>query len=988
MERIVDEEWQEAVEYYADELGEEDLTHLHRYESVQHLIEEIDRMCRPEDIGRKAAFYLKRFPPQITCINAALQIAFGGSDLPRSIATYWGAIHLMLVLAARSEVMLISITKLWTSFASTLQVFDSYKIYIAQSKALQMAVFHILRDFFIATVAAIVTIKSIPTHIERGALEQNNSWVQLKITYDSLMRDLTRTIQVIKDSSKGMKAIVATQENTTKDQAVDVVFRKSIASYENNTGIPTTQDAVDAPKEYYYVPFKPNTNFFGREELLSSIEEKLAPGPNAIRSLAIWGTAGVGKTQIALEFAHRQHLKGVKCILWISSEHDSESAKSFTQIANLLNFKGATTSKGHEQNRLLVLHWLQQTKESWLLIYDNIEDHDILQGAMPSCGSGSILLTCRSPILASSVADQQLEIPCLTEIEGSALMLKELGLEKPTEKDRKLSCEFSKELGGLSLAVNLMARHMRVRQRSIVEFLPYYREHRYRLHRNPVQGKLNLYYNRNLESLWSISFKELDGTAFHVFQVLCMLAPDQIPEMILYHQAVIRSHLPSDERNLQAVDPEDLEDILLKLVHLSLIRRNSNTKMISVHRLVQIAFRQHDGNQAQAETFARVCHILHEFFPQQKKGFALFNHWRACESLLEHVQTLCERYKELCKTTQLRYLEDFCYLLSDCGRYLCEIGRYSVAKKVVQVGFDHCNMYGTTVSLPFSNLCTDMGAILNEQAHDHAALQSFSTALAIREKLLPADDSEIANAMSNCAVALMGTGRNLETALKWLLCALRIDESKPWEIKRKVLHLRHFNLCFAYKSLEMWAKFTEHLDKAVMYVKEEFGQDSRYLVVANNHLADLRRREGDIEGAYNLCKQAKEIAEKEVATSPWVSTSIYKMGYMRLLQARPEDSVNLLETALRITRLNEREKGDQGDSARVLDKLARAYAMKGDSERSSKARIEADNIYTSLMSSGLYSPVGDEEQKWEFLVCHQFPIKYSPTLVEVFKDRN
>lgn len=58
----------------------------------------------------------------------------------------------------------------------------------------------------------------------------------------------------------------------------------------------------------------------------------------------------------------------------------------------------------------------------------------------------------------------------------------------------------------------------------------------------------------------------------------------------------------------------------------------------------------------------------------------------------------------------------------------------------------------------------------------------------------------------------------------------------------------------------------------------------------NNYLSDLRRREGDLTEAYDLCERAKEIAEKEIATGPWVSVSIYKMGHIRLLQNRLDEA--------------------------------------------------------------------------------------------------
>ncbi|KAG4437655.1 hypothetical protein IFR05_006866 [Cadophora sp. M221] len=96
------------------------------------------------------------------------------------------------------------------------------------------------------------------------------------------------------------------------------------------------------------------------------------------------------------------------------------------------------------------------------------------------------------------------------------------------------------------------------------------------------------------------------------------------------------------------------------------------------------------------------------------------------------------------------------------------------------------------------------------------------------------------------------------------------------------------------------------------------------------------------------------------------------MGNLRLLQERPEEALDLLEKALKITRINEREKNDQGDSARVLDKLAKTYEMLAHPMKSKEARTEADTIYATLTTSGLYDPIGSEDEKWEFLTCIKF----------------
>lgn len=82
-----------------------------------------------------------------------------------------------------------------------------------------------------------------------------------------------------------------------------------------------------------------------------------------IPSVALWATVGMGKTQIALEYAYREREDGLQAVLWIDAENESEYLDAFNQVANAMELPGAADPKGHEQNRLLVIRWLQETSE-------------------------------------------------------------------------------------------------------------------------------------------------------------------------------------------------------------------------------------------------------------------------------------------------------------------------------------------------------------------------------------------------------------------------------------------------------------------------------------------------------------------------------------------------------------------------------------------------------------------------------------------------
>lgn len=113
----------------------------------------------------------------------------------------------------------------------------------------------------------------------------------------------------------------------------------------------------------HMLPAARNRRFFGRAELLDRIDGELisAQGEDGVRSVALYGIGGVGKTQVALAYAYLK-LKHFDAIFWISAETDVVLKQSFSRIALNLKLPNARP-QNHEENLLLVLSWLNQTSK-------------------------------------------------------------------------------------------------------------------------------------------------------------------------------------------------------------------------------------------------------------------------------------------------------------------------------------------------------------------------------------------------------------------------------------------------------------------------------------------------------------------------------------------------------------------------------------------------------------------------------------------------
>jgi hypothetical protein len=107
--------------------------------------------------------------------------------------------------------------------------------------------------------------------------------------------------------------------------------------------------------------------FFDRADVIIQMDRFFASQDAdlipSLRSLALYGLGGVGKSSVALRYAETRLSRGdIDAIFWVSSEKDVSIRQGFTDIAMRLKLPDAQL-KDHDENRTLVLSWLQHTSE-------------------------------------------------------------------------------------------------------------------------------------------------------------------------------------------------------------------------------------------------------------------------------------------------------------------------------------------------------------------------------------------------------------------------------------------------------------------------------------------------------------------------------------------------------------------------------------------------------------------------------------------------
>lgn len=107
-----------------------------------------------------------------------------------------------------------------------------------------------------------------------------------------------------------------------------------------------------------------NNSFFGRQKELEKIAHELCPASERA-SVGLYGVPGSGKSQLALEYAHRKSEdKTYDAVLWVSADTEVKLSESFGAISKGLGILGGHAQSDHKLQRQALLQWFVKTSKS------------------------------------------------------------------------------------------------------------------------------------------------------------------------------------------------------------------------------------------------------------------------------------------------------------------------------------------------------------------------------------------------------------------------------------------------------------------------------------------------------------------------------------------------------------------------------------------------------------------------------------------------
>jgi tetratricopeptide (TPR) repeat protein/transcriptional regulator with XRE-family HTH domain len=643
------------------------------------------------------------------------------------------------------------------------------------------------------------------------------------------------------------------------------------------------------------VPHQRNPYFTGREALLQQIHEALNKKHAMMQAYALCGLGGIGKTQTVLEYSYRYYDE-YQAIFWVKADTYENLMSDFLSLAILLNL-----SERDAQDQAVTLaaikRWLRE-HEAWLLF--------LLRRASLVPPDGTL----------EAVSDVHLDI----------------------------AVEIVRELGGLPLALDQAGAYIDEVSSSLHEYaMLFYKQRNALLKR---RGGLTTDHPEPVATTWSLSFERVEQTdtvAADVLRLCAFLDPDAIPEEIFTEGASKAcqslSSLTSNVLRLhQAIE------VLRKF---SLIHRNPDTKILTIHRLVQANIQDAMDQEAPRLWTERAILAVNGTFPAE----VTVTLWPQCQRLLPHVQMiaiLTDLYK-------LDLLEA-ATLFNQAGYYLRERALYTEAESLYQralaIREQVCGSWHPDTAQVIYNL-----ARLHFDLGQYAVCEGlYQQALAIRERTLPPNDLSIALSLNSLAFMYYVWGVRYDEAEKLFERALPIFDQAIGVDHPKTSHCLS-NLALLYATQGKYSE-AENLLLRVQAIRDKsLGPTHLDTARSLQNLAWLYIEQGKqekYEQAKRLLEQSLEIREYLLGSEhPQTAISLHHLALLCDAQEKYGEADQLYQRVLAI-----RRKMMGKDNPRVLlTEKHYATLLRKMGRREEAVQLEVHRTTDSFSYAYCYSPI-------------------------------
>jgi tetratricopeptide (TPR) repeat protein len=559
---------------------------------------------------------------------------------------------------------------------------------------------------------------------------------------------------------------------------------------------------------------------------------------------AIAGMGGVGKTELALQYALQSlpEQKYIGGICWLNAR----SSDVGTQIVSFARtYLKLQLPDGLELPNQVAYCWRNWRMGDVLVVLDDVTKYeDVKPFLPPSDPRFKVLMTTR---LQLSKPIKRLDLHVLTSKAALDMLRSYIGDER-VNRQLNVAEKLCKWLGYLPLGLELVGRYLaRKADLSLEEMLVRLQEKRLeQLALKKPKSEAQMTAKEGVQSAFELSWQELDESAKQLGLCLSLFAVAPIPWKLV-------------ELCLPDIDSEELEEIRdYGLVNLNLVMAKGE-KTYQLHELIREFFQDKREKSAEAEELKRgFCQVMVAVAKDIPETPTLED-IAAVRLTIPHIaeavttQTDCLNDEDL-----IKHFVGLARFYEGQEDYDEALPWYEQRLSLIQgrLGEDH----------PFvATRLNNLAFLYYSQGRYEEAEPLLLQALKLYKRLLGDNHPDVATCLNNLAFLYYFQGR-YEKAEPLFVQAL--------ELKKRLLGEDHpdvatslNNLAFLYYFQGRYEKAEPLFVQALKLRKRLLGEDHLYVELSLNNLAYLYKSQGRYTEAEPLYEQALEIAERRLGTN-------------------------------------------------------------------------------------------------------------------------
>jgi tetratricopeptide (TPR) repeat protein len=724
------------------------------------------------------------------------------------------------------------------------------------------------------------------------------------------LRHLNLPVEAIAFETTGPPLIELLRELSTLPDATPVIQRHSTISPVPKTLLPD----FDPSHHVFHVPFRQKGNeIVGQEQALQEVRKQLTEGKRTAigQTASFRGLGGLGKTQLAVEYAYRHRSDYPNGVIWINADQDIDA--QLIEIAH----KGRWIAPASEHKyKLQIAQQRLRSYSDCLVIFDNLDDRRAIDAYLPDPEANPhILVTSRNDF--ADFAPVPLEL--LDQSLSVELLIQESRRQPANDEEESAAGEIARSLGGLPLALELAGAYLSHRQ-----------DVSFRQYRHLLSKDLKTAFPRSLSS-----FTQHEADLYHTLKLSEDLLKEEVSLRNVLDLLTWSGSSPMStaliSKLLDNATDADLTNALALGSTLRLLQKSEGSDNYSLHRLVGEVRRGELMLEERTDWVDTICERLGDWFQERREDFAYLPLLEAEIDHLDTWQRHAARFAPI-HASRLMWLQAY-------PAY--HRGRYAEARNYVVEARRIFRELGLTDRELEANLLNDLASTNDALGSFSSVLDYHKKALTIQQDLFGDKHAGIATSLNNIGVCYNKRG-DWQNALQYSEQALQMRRELFGERHRDIAN-SFSNVGRCYGEQGDWQRALEYSEQAFAMQRELFGE--RHPDVASS-LSDMGRwygEQGELQRAVHYKEEALAMRRELFGERhPAIAISLNDVGRWAGEQGNLRRALNYSEQALAMLRelfgeshphiatvLNNfgRWTADHGDPKHALDYLEQALSM-------------------------------------------------------------